>query len=237
MIIGASTTINRLATDLRKYLDPPLIELEVAVSDGKKPTFNFAALFFPAMIFMSLLFVANGLADEIWRERSFGTLRRTAMMPVSLAAFLAGRLVFVALVLCAVALVGLTAMRALTDVAAADLPMAMLWIVFSGTVFYLLLLLMAVYASSERAANVLGNLLIFPLMLVGGSMFPFELMPRWMADIGRWTPNGWALTQFRAILSGSASPSALAIALGGLGAISGLLFWLVLRRLRSGFLM
>jgi len=89
-------------------------------------------------------------------------------------------------------------------------------------------------ASSQRAAQVLGNLVIFPLALVGGCFFPLEIAPAWLASIGRRTPNGWAVTQFKAILSGALHPAQLAVALGALAAAGALAFLLALRSLRRG---
>jgi ABC-type multidrug transport system permease subunit len=57
-------------------------------------------------------------------------------------------------------------------------------------------------------------MVLFPLMMLGGSFFPFEVMPAWMARIGRLTPNGQGVTQLRALLAGQADATALAIAFG-----------------------
>lgn len=236
-ISQASVAISQEVRKLHKYLDPPLIQLETNVVEKKQAqTQNFAALFFPSMIFMSLLFIANGLAIEIWKERALGTLRRLAVAPVSLAAFVAGRLVVVAAILCGVAIAGLAAIHWMAGMPVANLPAAALWMVLSGIGFFLLLLLMALYATSHRAANTLGNLLIFPLAMAGGCFMPFEMMPDWMAAIGKWTPNGWAVIQFKAIMAGSASGTGVAIAALGLAAVSGAAFLLALRRMRRAFL-
>jgi ABC-2 type transport system permease protein len=104
---------------------------------------------------------------------------------------------------------------------------------FSGSALYLLLLYVVMHASTQRTANVFGNMLIFPFAFVGGCFLPFEIMPDWMARIGRMTPNGWAVTQFQAILSGSARSGSLAAAIAALLAVSAIAFLLVARRLRS----
>ena len=61
--------------DLRKYLSPPLIQLETKVIEDKtdKPG-GFAALMLPGMIYMAVFFIAGGLATDVWRERTFGAL-------------------------------------------------------------------------------------------------------------------------------------------------------------------
>src|SRR5439155_24239797 len=92
----------------------------------------------------------------------------------------------------------------------------------------------SLFASTPRGASVMGNLLMFPLAMIGGCFFPFEWMPDWMARIGRLTPNGWAIVQFKAILAGSSDGRQLAAAVAGLAAVTALAFALALRRLRRG---
>ena len=63
-----------------------------------------------------------------------------------------------------------------------------------------------------RAASVLTNSIAMPLLFIGGSFFPFETMPAWMARIGRWTPNGWALGHLKDILDGRENAMILGLA-------------------------
>jgi len=134
-----------------------------------------------------------------------------------------------------VAFAGLTASQRLAGLPVANLPAAALWIAFAGTVFYLFFLWIAVQPATQRAASVLANLIIFPLAMLGGCFFPFEWMPNWMAAAGKLTPNGWALSQFKTILDGTADSAHLAVSAALLTAFSALAFLLTLRRLRSTF--
>jgi ABC-type multidrug transport system permease subunit len=231
-IVQASLAFSRLGQSLSKYLDPALIKLELTVTADKRESQNVGAIFLPTMLFMGLLFVGNSFALDIWKEHSWGTLRRLATTPVSLGAFLGGRLISLALVLCTVALLGVGGMRWLADVPVASVPLATIWLTLSGLAFYLFLLTIAVHTSGQRAANVVGNLVVFPLALVGGSFFPFEMMPDWMASIGRFTPNGWAITWFKAFVAGSAHTRELVIGAGWMAAVGSLLFLVTVRRLR-----
>jgi ABC-2 type transport system permease protein len=235
-LIAGSVAFRQLADKLVRYLRPPLIQLETTAVAGK-PGLNFAALFFPCMIFMSLMMVANSLAAEIWKERVAGTLRRLAATPVSLMWYLAGRVLFVNFVLLCIGLVGVAAVHWMAGVPVASLPAAVLWVMFSGSALYLCLLILVMHADGPRTANIFGNMVIFPLAMLGGCFFPFEAMPDWMASIGKLTPNGLALTQFKAILGGSAPSGALAISAAGLIAVSAIAFLLAARRLRGGFVL
>ena len=77
--------------------------------------------------------------------------------------------------------------------------------------------------------------LMFPLMMVGGSFFPFEAMPAGMAFVGRMTPNGWALEQLKRILLGKVEISSLAISFVGLVVVGSVLFVLNVRRIKTVF--
>jgi ABC-2 type transport system permease protein len=183
---------------------------------------------------MAMMLVANSMAVDIWKERTLGTLRRLLVTPVPVGAYLAGRLLFVGTVFAAVAVAGLGAMRWLSHgVPVYGTPKAAVWLVLTGMVFYLFLLFVALFASEQRVASVLGNLVIFPLSLVGGCFMPFEIMPEWLARIGQLTPNGWAITQFRTIVDGAATSGSIAIGAALMAATSAVIFTAVLRRLRS----
>jgi len=233
MVAQVSVAFSRLGRSLAKYFNPPLIGLELNVTAEKAENQNVAGIFLPTMLFMGLLFIGNTHALDIWKEQLWGTLRRLASTPASLAAFLGGRLISLALILCAVALVGVGGMRWFAHVPVASVPLATLWLVLSGSAFYLLLVVIAVHASGQRAASVIGNLVVFPLALLGGSFFPFEMMPDWMASIGRFTPNGWAITEFKALVAGSAHATDFVIGAASMTAAGSLLFLLTLRRIRK----
>ena len=232
-IAQMSVAFNQLGRSLNKYLSPPLIRLDLNVAAEKQEDTNIAGLFLPAMLFMGLLFVGNSFALDIWKEQLWGTLRRLLTTPASLGAVLGGRLISLALILSGVALVGVAGMRWFAHVPVASVPLATIWLILSGLAFYLFLLTIAVHASSPRAANVIGNLVVFPLALLGGSFFPFEMMPDWMASIGRFTPNGWAVMAFKGFVSGTAHTKDFLIGAGWIAAVGSLLFLITVRRLRK----
>jgi len=72
-----------------------------------------------------------------------------------------------------------------------------------------------------------------PLMMLGGSFFPFEAMPAWMAAAGRWTPNGLGVATLKELLYGNVSVTALGIGVLGIGIPATLAFVGAWRRLRS----
>ncbi|MGD0300213.1 MAG: ABC transporter permease [Bryobacteraceae bacterium] len=203
-IAGISVKFNQAVIGTRKLLMPPLIQLETKVIEEKtdKPG-GFAALMLPGMLYMAVFFIAGGLATDLWRERTFGALRRVATTPASFGAFLAGKLIATFLVLLLVGVFGLTVAHFLADLRVANFPLAVLWIAVSGCGLYLFMMLLQSLASTERVASMLSNFVLLPLTMLGGSFFPFDLMPKGFAQIGRLTPNGWSVTELQKILDGA----------------------------------
>jgi len=231
-----STSINQIIQRLEPFLFPPVIGLETSVDEQEPDNqVSIGALFLPGILMMSLLFIAQGLGEDVWREREQGTLRRMVSTPVGVTKFLAGKLIAGSVVILGIALIILIIGMAYLSMPFSNLPLALVWSVLSGGVFVNLLMLLQMYASSQRAASILASSLIFPLLMLGGSFFPSEVMPSWLAAIGRWTPNGWALEQLKSILLDRVQPGSLLIALMGLLIVGGVVFFLNARRMGRTF--
>ncbi len=232
-IAGFSVAVNQIMERGARYLFPPAITVETIVFEEKvTPERGFADLFFPSLLFMGLLFASQNLSDDVWKERMQGTLRRTLTTPGRLTLFLAGKLLAIAAFITLVALAGLLAGRYLFAIELANLPLALAWCVLAGSFMLLLFTLLQLVATSQRGGNLLGNLVLFPLIMLGGSFFPFETMPDWMATLGRLTPNGWALEQLRRILWASEEPRSLAATALGAVVFGSVLFGGAVLRLR-----
>ena len=104
-----------------------------------------------------------------------------------------------------------------------------------GAVFFALMALIQTHASSRRVASLLSSSIIFPLLMLGGSFFPLQLMPGWMAAAGRWTPNGRAVEQLNRILLGRADELVLLSTLAVLLSAAALALLLCARRIRRVF--
>lgn len=257
-IVATSIAINAVMNRVAPYVFPPLIRLETiaagaTATDGAAVSadaaasgdaagdsadeggIDFGRLFLPSLLFMGLLFVALGMSEDVWREHHQGTLRRVMTTPRGLAVTLAGKLLAGGIVLLAMSAVGIVTGRFLFGLALASPLLAIVWAALSGTFLLLILMTVQVHASSERAGHLVTHLAIFPLAMLGGSFFPFAFMPDWMAAIGRWTPNGWAVGQFQSIIDGTVEPGGMAAALVALVAIGAACFVLCLARLGRRF--
>lgn len=231
-----SVTINQLMERLSTYLFPPVLVLESEVElDEAKADFNLGALFFPGMFFMAILFMAQGFSDDVWQEKLHGTLRRVITTPEEVSSFLAGKLLAAAVIFAALSLLVFIAGSWLYGFPLSRLPLAVAWATFSGLLFLVFFILIHLHAGSQTAGGIMTSFITFPLLMIGGSFFPFEIMPDWLASVGRWTPNGWALEQLKAILAGGVDMGGLSAAFIGLAVLGAVAFVLSSRRLRRGF--
>ena len=218
------------ATAGRGSLANPLIQLNSKVirNQDEVPS-GFAAMLLPGVLYMGLFFVVRAMSADIWYERTSGALRRVVSTPATVAGFLAGKLIAVALVLAAVGCFGLLAGHFMLDLHISNLAVAVLWIAATGSGLYLFMLTLQLAASSERMANFLTNFVVLPLTMLGGGFVPLSWMPQSFARLGRLTPNGWSVEQLNDILAGARVPAAFAAV-----ALFLIVAWLFnVRRIRS----
>jgi ABC-type multidrug transport system permease subunit len=236
-VAALSVEINQQLARLQNVVIPPAIALSVVrQSTGQGgPSLGLGQLFLPGMLFMSILFIASGMSGDVWEEQRMGTLRRALTTPQSAHRFLGGKLTAGTALIALIAAIALAAGTALFDIAWWRLPGALAWCVFVGGALLALLTLLQTFASSQRAADMLSSALVFPLMMLGGSFFPFETMPAWMASIGRWTPNGLGVARLKDLLYGDVALTSVAVAAVGIGLPAVVAFVAAGRRLRGRF--
>jgi len=231
-VAATAVAINAQIRQLTNVVFPPAIQLTVVKDSPAQagPSLSLGQLFLPGMLFMSLLFIAGGMAGDIWEEQQMGTLRRALTTPQSARKLLAGKLVAGIIVMAVIGLAALAAGAVVFGFAWWRIPGALAWSVFTGGALLALLTPLQMLASSQRAADMLSSMIIFPLMMLGGSFFPFESMPAWMAAVGRWTPNGLGVTQLKGLLYGDIAPLPIAVAALGVGIPAAAAFLFAARR-------
>jgi ABC-type multidrug transport system permease subunit len=232
-VAAVAVEINRQIAALQGVLLPPVITLSVKRETDAAEPLNFGQLFLPGMLFMSFLFIAQGMSADVWDEKNEGTLLRLLATPQSAGRLLLGKLLAGVVVTTGVALTGLLAAVAWFDLAWWRVPGAVLWCAFVSCALISLLTLLQVFARSQRGSELLTSVIVFPLMMLGGSFFPFESMPAWMAAAGRWTPNGLGVAQLKVLLYGTPSAAAIGVAVLGIAAAAAISFAGARRRLRS----
>ena len=69
----------------------------------------------------------------------------------------------------------------------------MLWLSIAALGLFAWFAALQMLFPSQKAASLLTLIVLSPLMMMGGSFFPFEALPDWLADIGRLSPNGFVV--------------------------------------------
>ena len=189
----------------------------------------------PGIILMAVVFSANGLASDFWREREQGTLRRLVFSPARLAEFLAGKSLAAAVVIGVVGGITLVIGFFYHGISWSRLPSYLVWIAISGVALFAWFAALQMLFSNQKTAGVISTMLVFPLLMAGGSFFPLAVMPGWIAAIGRASPNGFMAdrltSEITAASAWSIDPASWAVVITG--ALVGLAIcgW----RLRAGF--
>lgn len=233
LIAELSVAINDAMETLAEHLAPPVLDLADSAEEDDSGGPSFALLFFPGTIFMGLLFASQGLSGSFWQEREDGTLRRLVASPLSLSEIFSGKLLAGTVLL--LLLTGILATLGFLyhRLSPAAFVPTVLWLTLSGLVLTGLMSFLQLIAPSRNSASLLTNILIFPLMMVGGAFFPFEALPDWLSAIGQWVPNGFLLERLKGYLIYGEGVSWLATGLPYALAMAVILWALCAWRLRA----
>lgn len=190
-VSGISVDIQHKINKIVEKTDPLAIDLEIVEPPPAEPQPDYALLFLPGIILMAVLFAANSMAADYWVERDKGTLRRLVSAPGALAGFVTGKAVAAFVMMGAVTSVVLIVGFAYHGVAWSKFVPSLIWVSLGGVGLFAWFAAIQMLFPNNRAANLVTTILLFPLMMAGGSFFPLAALPGWIADIGRLAPNGF----------------------------------------------
>jgi len=163
---------------------------------------NMALLMFPGILIMAAFFAANGQSSNFWKEKEKGTLGRWVASPNTISIFWVSQwftaMALTAIVTAPILLMGFFYLNIGFEKYLASLA----WLTLAGPVLFALLSLIQVLAPSKKAGGVISTLIMFPLLMVGGSFFPIETMPKFIASIAQYTPNGRVVEPLKGYLIG-----------------------------------
>lgn len=194
-----SVQIKNTITNLEDQLFPPQIKaIKKKNEDAEKKTSSksFMIYMFPGILFMSLLFAAQGTSLEFWSDKTQGISRRLLSSPSGLTQYLNGKLFASLFVYALIALVIGSFGLLLLKLPMIHILVIIMWLMLSGLVLGSMMLFIILLMPTQKSASVVTSAMVFPLMMLGGSFFPFEVMPKWMAAIGQYLPNGYLLQSF-----------------------------------------
>ena len=190
-VAGISVDIQHKINRIVERTDPLAIELEIVEPPPAEPRPDFALLFLPGIILMAVLFASNSLAADYWIERDKGTLRRLVSAPGALTGFVAGKAAAAVILMGALVTVTLIVGFTYHGVAWSKFVPSLLWVSLGGVGLFAWFAAIQMMFANRRAASLMTTILLFPLMMVGGSFFPLAALPEWIANLGRLAPNGY----------------------------------------------
>lgn len=234
-VAAMSVDINNKVAAVAPQLFPPVIDIEIIAPPAEEPQPPLALLFLPGIILMAVMFSANGIANDYWIERERGTLRRLVTAPGQLGGFVAGKALAATAVIAAIG--GLTLVTGFLyhGIPWSKFPSSLVWIAVSGLGLFAWFATLQMLFSTKKAASLISTLILFPLLMAGGSFFPLAVLPDWIAAIGRIAPNGFVADRLTTELTSAGSwnidpQSWFIVIVAGLVGL-GLSVW----RLRAGF--
>ena len=235
LVAAMAVTIQNKVESVAPHLFPPILEVEIVEPPPAEPTPPLALLFLPGIILMAVMFSSNGVASDWWRERELGTLRRLVYAPGQLGGFIAGKALAAAVVIGLVGGITLVIGFLYHGISWAKLPSSLLWIAISGVALFSWFAALQMLFSNQKTASVISSVLLFPLLMAGGSFFPLAVLPDWIAAIGRASPNGFVADRLTSEIiapgAWSIDMSSWLIVIAGAAIGLSVCAW----RLRSGF--
>jgi ABC-type Na+ efflux pump permease subunit len=190
-VAGISVDIQDKIEAVGPKIFPPVLDVEIIDPPPAEPVPDFALLFLPGIVLMAVLFAANSLSADFWAERTSGTLRRLVSAPGRLFAFVLGKAMAAGVVMGVIVLIAFTVGFAYHEVAWIKLPSAVVWVTLGGVGLFAWFSVLAMLIPNQKTASLITSILVFPLLMTGGSFFPFAALPEWIQGIGKLSPNGF----------------------------------------------
>lgn len=156
----------------------------------------------PGYATMFVIFGLNTVVLAIINERTSGTMRRLAVMPLSKWQFMAGKMIAQFIVsLLQVTLMLLVAKVFFNATINADnlLGVALIVIALSFAATALGMLLVSLF-KTENAVSPVVTLVALIGSALGGAWFPLFLMPDWVQQVSKVTINSWAMNGFNNLM-------------------------------------
>lgn len=192
-VAGIAVQIQGKIDTVSPHLFPLAFDIEIVEPPPTAPRPDIALLFLPGIVLMAILFSAQGLSADYWKEREAGTLRRLVSTPGLLSRFVYGKALAAAVVVGLLGCVTLTLGFLYHDVAWSKFVPSVAWVTISGVGLFAWFSALQMLFPNQKSANLLTSILLFPLLMMGGSFFPLDVLPDWIAAIGRMSPNGFVV--------------------------------------------
>ena len=224
-LVGISTSvfssnITDKITGIADLVFPPAMNVEDITPQPENVSVSFALLMFPGILVMAAFFAANGQSTNFWTEKEKGTLGRWVASPNAFYSFWIAQWFTAMLLTAVVAAPILLAGFLYLDISFEKFFTALGWLALTGPVLFSVLSLIQVLAPSKKAGGMISTLVMFPLLMAGGSFFPTETMPKFIATIAQYTPNGRVIEPMKGYFTGEYGASGMFIHVWGIMAVA-----------------
>ena len=221
-----SVNIADKVTGIADLVFPPVMNVEDVTPQPESKSVNFAILIFPGILVMAAFFAANGQSTNFWTEKDKGTLGRWVASPNAFFSFWISQWFSAMLLTAMVALPILLAGFLYLDISFEKFFSALAWLALTGPILFAVLSVIQVLSPSQKAGGMISTMVMFPLLMAGGSFFPTETMPEFIATIAQYTPNGRVIEPLKGYLTGEYGASGMFVDVWGLMAVALVLVWL-----------
>ncbi|HHW48192.1 MAG TPA: ABC transporter permease [Clostridiaceae bacterium] len=174
------------------------------------PVYNLTPVeyFTAALITVFLMFAGMPGMKMLVMERSYGVTKRIEASPVKLWQVVMSKFI-VTVILSVVQFLVIIVLTSIVFKNYWGAPVKNILILFAGIIFAVSSWSIFVSAISKTpaSADIIGNLSVLLMAMVGGSIYPLSSMPRFIREASKFTINRWAMEGFMVIFSGDRSLS------------------------------
>ena len=222
-----SNNIANKITGFAPLVFPPVLTVEDITPQPENKSVSMAILMFPGILVMAAFFAANSQSSSFWVEKEKGTLGRWVASPNAFFIFWVAQW-FTAMLLTAIVTVPIMLAGFLyLDISFEKFFSSLAWLTLTGPILFAVLSFIQVLAPSRKVGTMISTLVMFPLLMAGGSFFPTETMPKFIAAVAQYTPNGNVTEPLKGYFTGEFGASGLFAELWVIMAVAFLLVSLV----------
>ena len=179
---------------------------EIFSQVDSSPVYNLTPMeyFTAALIVVFLMFAGMPGMKMLVSERTYGLTRRLAASPARMSQVILSKFI-VSVMLSIIQFSIIVALTALVFENYWGAPIKNIILLFGGIIFAVSSWSIFVSAISKTpaSADIIGNLSILLMAVIGGSIYPLSSMPGFVRQLSRLTINKWAMDGFMVLFSGN----------------------------------
>jgi len=234
-VFTAERNVAQAQSQFDSAQERPLIEVQqqLPATLGEEATQNISAvqLAVPGATVLFVFLTAQTTASALYEEKKYGSFRRLLAAPISKSALLEGKMLpnFVIVLLQVVFIFGVAIaifpLIGMEQLSLGEDPLGLILLVLVMALCSTCLgILIAALARTEAQIGGVSQAVLWVAGFIGGAIVPFFLLNDTMANLGKITPQYWAVTGFNEIMVLGGDLASISINLAALLVFSVLFF-------------